>query len=184
MDRSLARPSRHTVDSLVKLCVDFIKSTISLHVPFAGHVSASMTPAEASDVGQKSIEHLEFLQRPGGGCSTRQPELLASYREDANQRLCSTVPTVRRTAPGLIRRLAVFATLLRSSAGDFRRFLRRQNGFARVVSVSLQVRTEHLSRRKRRCARRSLHDELTLLVDAGFTPAQVFALRLQTQRAS
>jgi hypothetical protein len=33
-------------------------------LPFAGHVPASMTPMEVSDLGQKSIEHLEFVPKP------------------------------------------------------------------------------------------------------------------------
>src|SRR5712675_665428 len=32
-------------------------------ISFVGHVPASMTPAEASDLGQKSIEHLEFVPK-------------------------------------------------------------------------------------------------------------------------
>src|SRR5262249_38831312 len=32
------------------------------HMPFAGHVTIYVTPAEASDAGQKSIEHLAGIQ--------------------------------------------------------------------------------------------------------------------------
>src|SRR5215469_4406228 len=70
---------RQAVERLVGLHVDFIKvhdglaredflaiATASREkgIPFAGHVPASMTPSEASDLGQKSIEHLEFVPRP------------------------------------------------------------------------------------------------------------------------
>jgi hypothetical protein len=51
-------------------------------IPFAGHVPPSITTAEASNAGQRSIEHL------GGrfygvllGCSDREPELTAKVRE-------------------------------------------------------------------------------------------------------
>ena len=43
-----------------------------LGIPFAGHVPASVSVAEASDAGQKSIEHLtNFLE----ACSTREEDL-------------------------------------------------------------------------------------------------------------
>src|SRR5262249_51633065 len=51
-------------------------------IPFAGHVPPSITAAEASNTGQRSIEHL------GGrfygvllGCSDREAELTAKVRE-------------------------------------------------------------------------------------------------------
>lgn len=62
--------ARRAVERLVELHVDFIKVHDNLSresllaiaaackqkgIPFVGHVSASMTPAEASDLGQKSI---------------------------------------------------------------------------------------------------------------------------------
>jgi hypothetical protein len=73
--------ARHAVDSLVALGVDFIKVHDGLArdtylavanaakakgISFAGHVPASMTPAEASELGQQSIEHLAFLPKPCG----------------------------------------------------------------------------------------------------------------------
>jgi len=70
--------ARNAVDRLVELRVDFHQGT---RWPGArelsdnrccqqreghlvlGHVPASMTPAEASDLGQKSIEHFEFVPK-------------------------------------------------------------------------------------------------------------------------
>jgi imidazolonepropionase-like amidohydrolase len=71
--------ARKTVAKLVDLGVDFIKAHDHLSretyhavadsakakgIPFAGHVSGYVTPVEASDIGQKSIEHFEFLPKP------------------------------------------------------------------------------------------------------------------------
>ncbi len=70
--------ARNAVNRLVELRVDFIKVHDGLAresflaiaaaskergISFVGHVPASMTPAEASDLGQKSIEHLEFVPK-------------------------------------------------------------------------------------------------------------------------
>ena len=90
------------------------------------------------------------------------------------------------TAPGLIRRLAVFAILLRSSSRRFSPvFATRQNRFARVVSVSLQVRTRAPFSKEK--ALRPAGACMTSLL-CSLTPdsrlRKLFALRLQTQRAS
>ncbi len=50
-----------------------------LRIPFAGHVPISVTAFEASDAGQKSIEHLEGILR---ACSAVEPELRKTL-EDA-----------------------------------------------------------------------------------------------------
>jgi imidazolonepropionase-like amidohydrolase len=70
--------ARTAVHSLSELHVDFIKVHDRLardvyfaivaaakenNLPFAGHVPASVTPIEASDAGQASIEHFEFLPK-------------------------------------------------------------------------------------------------------------------------
>jgi hypothetical protein len=48
-----------------------------LRIPFAGHVPASVSAAEASTAGQRSLEHLWMVL---DGCSTMEPELLARRR--------------------------------------------------------------------------------------------------------
>jgi hypothetical protein len=70
--------ARNAIDRLVELRVDFVKvhdglareSYLAIAVAskergisFVGHVPASMTPPEASDLGQKSIEHFEFVPK-------------------------------------------------------------------------------------------------------------------------
>jgi imidazolonepropionase-like amidohydrolase len=70
---------RAGVDSLVRLGVDFIKVHGQLtpatyyaiarrarerHIPFAGHVSQAVGSANASDSGQKSIEHMLGIPAP------------------------------------------------------------------------------------------------------------------------
>jgi imidazolonepropionase-like amidohydrolase len=47
-------------------------------IPFAGHVPFAVSAAEASDAGQKSIEHLEGFAE---ACSTREEELLKATKE-------------------------------------------------------------------------------------------------------
>src|SRR6266436_4993488 len=47
-------------------------------IPFAGHVPISVSVAEASKAGQKSIEHLTGIL---AGCSSREAELLQSAQE-------------------------------------------------------------------------------------------------------
>ncbi len=46
-------------------------------IPFEGHVPESVTVAEASDAGQKSIEHLTFVAE---GCSREEATILAEQR--------------------------------------------------------------------------------------------------------
>ncbi len=65
------------------------------HIPFAGHVPYSVSVAEASDAGQKSIEHLTGIL---AACS--------SHEEEVRQTLIhanSTLPGQRRPNPSLIR---------------------------------------------------------------------------------
>ena len=47
-------------------------------IPFAGHGPISVTAFEASDAGQKSIEHMEGISR---ACSTIEPELRKTLEE-------------------------------------------------------------------------------------------------------
>jgi imidazolonepropionase-like amidohydrolase len=76
------------VQSLVAQGVDFIKVQSILsrtayfaiadaakqqHITFVGHVPDRVTAAEASDAGQKSIEHLTGVLR---GCSSAEPRLM------------------------------------------------------------------------------------------------------------
>ena len=86
---STADEARQAVDSLVTGGADFIKvysrlspeaffaaarEAKSRGVPFAGHVPALITAAQASDSGQRSVEHLTGMF---SGCSTMETELIA-----------------------------------------------------------------------------------------------------------
>jgi imidazolonepropionase-like amidohydrolase len=83
---------RATVDQQKQRGADFIKVYSGLPrgayfaiadeakkrgIPFAGHVPESVTAAEASDAGQKSIEH---LTRVAAGCSKEEAALDAEWR--------------------------------------------------------------------------------------------------------
>lgn len=84
-----AASARRAVDSLKKAGADFIKvySRLSreeyfaaaeeskrLKFPFAGHVPTLVTAAEASDAGQRSVEHLTNVLL---ACSSKESEYLA-----------------------------------------------------------------------------------------------------------
>jgi imidazolonepropionase-like amidohydrolase len=74
-------------------------------IPFAGHVPISVSAAEASDAGQKSIEHMEgiFL-----ACSTAEPEIrkliVESIKDakDTDQVRASLVRALDETYPRLL----------------------------------------------------------------------------------
>ena len=82
-----ALEARRVVDSLARGGAEMIKvytnlgrdayfaiagETKRLGIPFAGHLPLSVTAAEASDAGQKSIEHLGFTD----DCSTARDEIV------------------------------------------------------------------------------------------------------------
>ena len=54
-----------------------------LGIPFAGHVPVSVTAAEASDAGQKSIEHLTGVEL---GCSAQEESLFAEIQAGKDRR--------------------------------------------------------------------------------------------------
>ena len=70
-------------------------------IPFAGHVPISVSAAEASDVGQKSIEHMEGILLD---CSTEEPELRKTIEEsikdakDTDQIRASLVRALNETS--------------------------------------------------------------------------------------
>jgi len=85
---STPQEARHFVRKVKASGVDFVKvywqlrreeylaiaaESKKLGIPFAGHVPFIVSAAEASDAGQKSIEHLTNVDI---GCSTREKELL------------------------------------------------------------------------------------------------------------
>lgn len=174
------------VDSLALRHVDFIKVHENLsrdayfaiareararHVPFVGHVAAALTPVEAATAGQKSIEHLEFVPDP----------CLAIFSGTAP---AGCGPESFDT---LLAGLGANGTWLDPTIGSFRVFARPQwpaifAGFKGLVpairahKLGLLAGTDLGTTGIEPGA--SLHDELALLVNAGFTPAE--ALRAAT----
>jgi imidazolonepropionase-like amidohydrolase len=189
--------ARNAIDRLVELRVDFVKVHDGLArksylaiaaaskergISFVGHVPASMTPAEASDLGQKSIEHFEFVPKSchvlfesvAGGAPRHLPsgcdpqsldELLDRFAHNGTW-LDPTIQSFRYWAP----------TQWNSIFSEFRELVRsiRQNH----VSILAGTDSSSVLEEKGDPPGTSLHDELALLVDAGFTPSE--ALRAAT----
>ena len=137
-----ATDARQVVDSLARGGAAMIKvytslgrdayfaiadETKRLGIPFAGHLPLSITAAEASDAGQKSIEHLGFTD----DCSTARDRLVR-FRTDT---------TLRRPEGGLVELyLSTFSDSL--CAELFRRFVK--NGTWQVPTLSV-LRTTGLT---------------------------------------
>jgi hypothetical protein len=94
-----AEQGRKAVDNLKERGVDFIKIYSGLpreayfaiadeankqHIPFAGHIPDSVTAPEASEAGQKSVEHLYGVAL---ACSRVAAERLRSFQEIAEQQV-------------------------------------------------------------------------------------------------
>jgi imidazolonepropionase-like amidohydrolase len=189
--------ARSAIDRLVELRVDFIKVHDGLAresyfaiaaaskergISFVGHVPASMTPAEASDLGQKSIEHLEFVPK---SCHA----LFESVVGGAPRKLPSGCDP--QSLKELLHRFAQNGTWLDPTIQSFRYWAPTQwsaifSGFRELVPsirqnhVSILAGTDSSSvlEEKDDPPGTSLHDELALLVEAGFTPSE--ALRAAT----
>jgi imidazolonepropionase-like amidohydrolase len=183
--------ARRAVNSLANWHVNFIKVHDGLArdsflaiantakergLPFVGHVPASMTPSEVSDLGQKSIEHLEFLPKP---ClALFDPESRAAHRIPPS---CDA-----ESLDALLHQFTQNGTWLDPTIQSFRYFAPTQwdTIFAGFREVAKQIRHNHVSilagtdwssflEEKGASPGGSLHDELTLLVEAGFTPQEV-----------
>ena len=134
-----AAEARRVVDSLVRGGAEFIKVYNSLPrdayfaivdeskrlgVPFAGHLPLSIRAAEASDAGQKSIEHLGFMD----DCSTARDRIV-ELRQDT---------TLARPEGGIP---ALFLQTYSDSlcAALFRRFVK--NGTWQVPTLSVPAQS-------------------------------------------
>jgi imidazolonepropionase-like amidohydrolase len=143
--------ARRAVSFLADLHVDFIKVHDGLArdsflaiaeaakargLTFAGHVPVSMTPLEVSNLGQKSIEHFEFLPKP----------CLALV--DSDSRAAHRVPPGcdRESLNVLLARLAQNGTWLCPTIQSFRYFTPAQWDaiFAGFREVAVQVRQNHV----------------------------------------
>lgn len=105
-----AADGRNTVDELKKNGADFIKiqslvprdgyfaaaeEAKKIGIVFAGHVPDKVRAVEASNAGQKSIEHLTGVFE---GCSTVEDELMAKPRGPGRGRFLSTYDPERAKA--------------------------------------------------------------------------------------
>jgi imidazolonepropionase-like amidohydrolase len=181
---------QRAVASLAALHVDFIKvhdhlsrdvyfaiasSAKKARLPFAGHVTASISPLEASEAGQASIEHFEFLPK---ACVPLLGEMAAG-----DERLPGDC--TRTSTEALLRHLAGNSTWLDPTLQSFRFFapLQWEQILAGFKVIGGQIRAEHVRmlagtdwgeflENKGDRPGWCLHDELDLWVAAGFTPLQ------------
>jgi len=135
-------------------------------LPFSGHVAAALTPLEVSAAGQRSIEHLEFV-----------PDRCMAIFAGATPSGCSA-----EGLNALIASLAANGTWLDPTISSFRTFAPQQfpaiqAGFTQLVPL---LRAHHIRFLTGTdlgttgiLPGESLHDELALLVAAGYTPAEV-----------
>lgn len=141
-------------------------------LPFAGHVPDSVSPIEASDAGQQSIEHMEFVT----------PECLPIFEGRAAPAGCDALLETT------LRRLAQNGTWLDPTVSSFRNFVGPERfpplfaAFRRIAPMIRQSGVRILAGTDVGSMKivpgKSLHDELRLLVDAGWTPLE--ALRAAT----
>jgi imidazolonepropionase-like amidohydrolase len=182
-----AEDARKAVGSLAAMGVDFVKihdhlsqeasravaeSAKAKGLPFVGHVSEHWTPAEASDMGQKSIEHFEFLPKPCLALlDPKQPPIPAGCDDAALDSLMKT--------------FAKNGTWLDPTASAFRFFVPElwpatKSGYRSLAAlmrrngVKILAGTDQSSflESKGSVPGQSLHEELGFFVDAGFTPAE------------
>jgi imidazolonepropionase-like amidohydrolase len=181
--------ARRAVDSLARQHVDFIKvhddlardtylaiASTAQAKGLPGHVPSSITPAEASDLGQKSIEHLEFVPK---SCLA-----LFHPHDDAEASVppgCDT-ESIRT----LMQRFVQNETWLDPTIQSFRYWAPTQWDaiFAGFKKITVQIRRAKVliltgtdwstsAQEKGSLPGASLHDELALLVDAGFSSTEV-----------
>lgn len=179
------------VNSLARQRMDFIKVHDDLAkdtylaiasaakangLPFVGHVPSSVTPAEASDLGQKSIEHLEFVPKPCLALFHSHDDTEASVPPG-----CDT-----ESIGALMQRFEQNGTWLDPIIQSFRYWSPTQWDaiFARFQKITVQIRRTKVPillgtdwstspQQKESLPGAALHDELALLADAGFSSAEV-----------
>ena len=182
--------AQRAVASLAALHVDFIKvhdhlgrdvyfaiarAAKKTGLPFAGHVTASISPLEASDAGHASIEHFEFLPKV---CVPLLGNM--AVRDEHLPDDCTHAST-----EALLRHLAGNGTWLDPTLQSFRYFapLQWKQILAGFNEIGGQIRAEHIRmlagtdwseflESKEARPGWCLHDELDLWVAVGFTPLQ------------
>jgi imidazolonepropionase-like amidohydrolase len=68
-----------------------VSESKKLGIPFAGHTPFSVSVEEASDAGQKSIEHLAGID---GSCSSRANEFHLSSQQDLAEMIAASKPSL------------------------------------------------------------------------------------------
>lgn len=181
-----ADAARRAVDSLVSAGADFIKVYSRLSpeayraaaaaakargVPFAGHVPTLVSVAEASDLGQRTVEHLTGLL---GACSTEDDRLRTA--------VAAAVASPKGwDSAGVVQRMAGRTVASRFDAGRCRALAARlvRNGTWMVPTIAVLHSVSHL-------------DDSTLAKDprlkyisrqfsARWDPRQDFRFRTMTQ---
>jgi imidazolonepropionase-like amidohydrolase len=179
----------HAVDSLARLGVNFIKVHEGLPrdtyyaiaseaklkgLSFVGHVPASITPLEASDAGQRSIEHLEFI--PDKCLLLFDEKTIAGLQPVPNEcdhaHLAALLDHFAANKTWLDPTISMFRAYVSPAAykalfAGFRAItpLIRQRGIPILVGSDLD---NHRMR-----PGLVLHDEMRLLVESGFEPIEV-----------
>ena len=182
-----ADAGRRVVDSLSARGVDFIKVHEGLpreawfaiaraarqhDIPLTGHVPLELTPEEVADSGLGSIEHLEFLP----------DRCLVLFDSTAR---ATRAPLPAGCGPAeleqLLEHLHRNGVWLDPTIGSFRVFAPRQwpsilTGFADVAGLIRETGIPVLAGTDLGTTGivpgESLHDELALLVESGFSPAE------------
>ena len=158
---------------------------------FAGHMPNSITAAEASDAGQKSLEHLTGLEND-------KPELWASLVKNGTW-VTPTLTVLRSTAyytdPEYTKddRITLLPPLVQQywktgwswigkerEADRKQRFARRLDLVAEMHRAGVRILAGSDTPNPYVFPGTSLHDELELFVKSGLTPAE--ALRCATLR--
>jgi imidazolonepropionase-like amidohydrolase len=163
-----------------------------LNFPVAGHVPASVTAAEASAAGQRSVEHFTGLDEAKTDPS-KAARVAASFRRNATW-LCPTLVMRHNYARLDDRRMASDPRLKYAKPSWRERWLRMTDDAAKTPAAEWAQRRELIRKEDdlvaamRRAGVRvlagtddanpyvipgfGLHDELALLVAAGLTPMQ------------
>jgi imidazolonepropionase-like amidohydrolase len=159
-------------------------------IPFGGHVPRVVEPGEAADAGQRTIEHMDGIyaacaERETFAAVTPAAAVIASNAYDSS-RCEALADRLQRNGTWLVPTAVTFwdaTSVDRSSRLRFAPSLRdaaRTPPPALVQTVNRTMRrvgrvlagTDISIRRRALVPGFSLHDELALLVDLGFTPAQ------------
>lgn len=143
-------------------------------IPFVGHVPKSVTPAEASNASQASIEHMQTMfesqSPPEPGSEQQLFALFATNGTAYDPTLVAYRGSMesKNIDPELLRK---YPDIIAGRKKFFVRFLELV-GMMNREHVILLAGTDLSSKYKWLSPGASLHDELELLVDAGLSPMQ------------